>query len=92
MDTPADIPARLIEYLDEARAPLPPISDPDQPLQIDSLGLIRLVAFMESDLGIEVQDEELVVENFVTLRSIGKLIASKTASEAPPNETLGQRS
>ncbi len=92
MDTPADIPARLIEYLDEARAPLPPISDPDQPLQIDSLGLIRLVAFMESDLGIEVQDEELVVENFVTLRSIGKLIASKTAPEAPPNETLGQRS
>lgn len=77
-----------MEYLDEARAPLPPVSDPDQPLQIDSLGLIRLVAFMESDLGLQVQDEELVVENFLTLRSIGKLIASKTPSEAP-SETIG---
>ena len=50
------IPPKLKEYLDEARAPQPAITDPDQPLQIDSLGLIRLVAFMESDLGIRVED------------------------------------
>jgi len=73
-----NIPPKLKEYLDEARAPLPAITDPDQPLQIDSLGLIRLVAFMESDLGIRVEDEELLAENFATLRSLDALIASKS--------------
>ena len=73
-----NIPPKLKEYLDEARAPLPAISDPDQPLQIDSLGLIRLVAFMESDLGIRVEDEELLAENFATLRALEALIASKS--------------
>jgi acyl carrier protein len=73
-----NIPPKLKEYLDEARAPLPAIIDPDQPLQIDSLGLIRLVAFMESDLGIRVEDEELLAENFATLRAIDALIASKS--------------
>ena len=34
-----------------------------------SLELIRLVAFMESDLGIRVEDEELLAENFSTLRA-----------------------
>ena len=81
MDTTANIPPRLKEYLDEARAPLPAINDPDQSLQIDSLGLIRLVAFMESELGIQVQDEELLAENFATLRSLGRLLASKTTLE-----------
>ncbi len=81
MDTSANIPPRLKEYLDEARAPLPAISDPDQPLQIDSLGLIRLVAFMESELGIQVQDEELLAENFASLRSLSRLLASKTPLE-----------
>ena len=78
-----NIPPKLREYLDEARAPLPAISDPDQPLQIDSLALIRLVAFMESDLGIRVEDEELLAENFVTLRAIDALIAAKLAAGEP---------
>ena len=73
-----NIPPKFKEYLDEARAPLPPVSDPDQPLQIDSLGLIRLVAFMESDLGIRVEDEELLAENFATVRALDGLIASKS--------------
>jgi acyl carrier protein len=80
-----NIPPRLKEYLDEARAPLPPISDPDEPLRLDSLALIRLVAFMESDLGIQIEDEELLAENFATLRSMGQLIASKTPLEAEPS-------
>lgn len=75
-----NIPAKLKEYLDTARAPLPPITDPDEPLQVDSLGLIRLVAFMENDLGIRIEDEELLAENFATLRALGELLARKTAS------------
>ena len=74
-----NIPPKLKEYLDEARAPLPPISDPDEPLQIDSLGLIRLVAFMESDLGIRVEDEEITRRELrdPALRSM-TLITSKS--------------
>jgi len=78
-----NIPPKLKEYLDEARGPLPAISDPDQPLQIDSLGLIRLVAFMEGDLGIRVEDEELLAENFATLRALDALIASKSQGGEP---------
>jgi acyl carrier protein len=72
-----EIPQKLRDYINESRAPLPPVSDPDEPLQIDSLGLIRLVAFMESDCGIRVEDEELVAEHFESLRSLGELIERK---------------
>ena len=73
-----EIPQKLKDYINESRAPLSPVSDPDEPLQIDSLGLIRLVSFMESDCGLHVEDEELVAENFATLRNLGELIATKT--------------
>lgn len=72
-----EIPQKLKDYINESRAPLPPVSDPDEPLQIDSLGLIRLVAFMESDCGIRIEDEELIAENFATLRSLGDLLEQK---------------
>src|SRR6266446_1707161 len=73
-----EIPQKLKEYIDTNRGSLPPITDPDEPLQIDSLGLIRLVAFLESDLGIRVEDEELIAENFATLRKVGELLSTKT--------------
>ena len=72
-----EIPQKLKDYINESRAPLPPVGDPDEPLQIDSLGLIRLVAFMESDCGIRVEDEDLVAEHFASLRSLGELIERK---------------
>ena len=72
------IPQKLKDYINESRVPLPPVHDPDEPIQIDSLGLIRLVSFMESDCGLRVEDEELIAENFATLRSLGELIATKT--------------
>src|ERR1051325_6702652 len=75
--TQMEIPQKLRDYINESRAPLPPVSDPDEPLQIDSLGLIRLVAFMESDCGIRVEGEELVAEHFASLRSLGELIERK---------------
>src|SRR5436309_14985193 len=75
-----EIPPKLKEYIDNNRGSLPPITDPDEPLQIDSLGLIRLVAFLENDLGIRVEDEELIAENFATLRQLADLLASKTAT------------
>src|SRR5436305_226653 len=80
-----EIPQKLKEYIDNNRGSLPPITDPDEPLQIDSLGLIRLVAFLESDLGYRVEDEELIAENFATLRRLGELLATKTPT-APTAE------
>jgi acyl carrier protein len=80
-----EIPPKLKEYIDNNRGSLPPLTDPDEPLQIDSLGLIRLVAFLESELGYRVEDEELIAENFATLRRLGELLATKTPT-APTAE------
>jgi acyl carrier protein len=77
MRSTLDLPPKLIDYLNERRAPLPPITDPDQPLNIDSLELIRLWAFLESDLNIVVEDDELLVDNFSTVRNMAKLINAK---------------
>jgi acyl carrier protein len=74
-----NIPPKLKEYLDESRAPLPPITSPEEPLRLDSLGLIRLVGFMESELGIRIEDDELLVENFETLGALDRLIATKAS-------------
>jgi acyl carrier protein len=80
-----EMPPKIKEYLDNNRGSLPPVTDPDEPLQIDSLGLIRLVAFLENDVGYRIEDEELIAENFATLRSLGELLATKTPT-APTGE------
>jgi len=83
-----EIPSKLKEYLDNTRGSLPAVTDPDEPLHIDSLGVIRLVAFLESDLGIRVEDEELIADNFATLRQIGQLLATKTPTGPTPEAKL----
>jgi acyl carrier protein len=75
-----EIPLKLKEYIDNNRGSLPPLTDPDEPLHIDSLGLVRLIAFLESEFGYSIEDEELVAENFATMRSLGELLATKTPS------------
>ena len=80
-----EIPQKLKEYIDNNRGSLPPVTDPDEPLQLDSLSLVRLVAFLESDFGYRVEDEELIAENFATVRSLGELLATKTPT-APTGE------
>src|SRR5437870_1785146 len=61
-----EIPQKLKEYIDANRAPLPPVTDPDEPLQMDSLALIRMVAFLENEMGITINDEELLAEKIET--------------------------
>jgi len=73
-----EIPSKLKEYLDNTRGSLPAVTDPDEPLQIDSLGLIRLVVFLENEFGYRIEDEELIADNFATLRQLGQLLATKT--------------
>jgi acyl carrier protein len=68
------IPDKLKEFINELRQPLPPVTDEDEPLRMDSLAVMRLVAFLESDLGFVVDDAQLVLENFETLRGLGRML------------------
>lgn len=72
------IAPKIIDFINQTRSPLPPLTDPDEPLQIDSLGLTRLVLFLENDCGYRVEDDELIPENFFNLRTLGALIAKKS--------------
>ena len=72
-----EIPQKLKQYIDNNRGSSPPITDPDEPLNVDSLGLVRLVAFLESELNCPVADDDLIAENFATLRKLGELLATK---------------
>jgi acyl carrier protein len=53
---------------------------PDYPLLenrvIDSLGLFRIVDFLETAYGVKIPDGQLVPSNFATLQSIAKLVES----------------
>ncbi|MGH7981642.1 MAG: acyl carrier protein [Candidatus Udaeobacter sp.] len=80
-----EIPQKLKEYIDNQRGSLPPVTDPDEPLHLDSLSVIRLLAFLENELGCRVEDEQIIAENFATLRKLGELLATKTPT-APKGE------
>ena len=73
-----DIPQKIKDFIDNNRGSLPPVTDPDEPLQLDSLGIVRLVAFLENDLGYVVENAELIPQNFRTLRQLGQLLSTKT--------------
>jgi len=82
-----NLPDAIINYLNEERAPLPAISDPDQPLQMDSLALMRFIAFLESDFNVVVEDYELVAENFENLHTLAALIGPKLRARAKAVQT-----
>jgi acyl carrier protein len=44
---------------------------------IDSMGVMQLVSFVEETLGVAIDDEEIVPENFASLRALAKLVAAK---------------
>lgn len=44
---------------------------------LDSVGILQVVAFIESRYGVQVDDEELVPEHFGTLAGISRLVESK---------------
>jgi acyl carrier protein len=44
---------------------------------IDSLGIMKLVDFIEKEFRVKIGDEDLVPENFETLDDITKLLAQK---------------
>lgn len=44
---------------------------------VDSMGLLRLVAWLEETFGVEIADEEVVPANFGTIAAIERLLAAK---------------
>ena len=72
------LPNPIIEFINTSRLPLSPVQDPDEPLNLDSLGVLRLTAFLDNDCDIRINDEDIILENFETLRRLEGLIASKS--------------
>jgi acyl carrier protein len=59
------------------------LKDSDRLLEegiIDSLGVLDLVAFLESEFSIQVLDEELLPENFRSIEGIAGFIERKSKS------------
>ncbi len=46
---------------------------------IDSLGIQKLIAYLESSFSINIADMEVLPENFETVRSISSFVRKKTA-------------
>jgi acyl carrier protein len=47
---------------------------------VDSTGIIELVAFVEKSFGIEVEDDDIVPENFDSIANIAKYLENKLNS------------
>jgi len=44
---------------------------------IDSIGILKLVSFIESHFGIKVENEDIVPENFETLNDMSRFVEKK---------------
>jgi acyl carrier protein len=63
-----------------------PIGDEDSFLEtgvVDSMGVMELVAFVQSEFGIEVAQHEIVVENFDSIRKLANFVQKKLLLKAP---------
>lgn len=49
---------------------------------IDSTGVLELVAFIQETYDITIEDEELIPENFDSIRNVSDFVARKTNSGA----------
>ena len=62
--------------------------DPDEDLLeqriIDSMGILKLVVFLEETHGIKVMDEDVVPENFQSLNSIVRFVERKMQNKERP--------
>ena len=83
--TPAegsDVAARIRAFIvEELLAPQPAATfDDDTPILsglLDSGALMRLMAFLEEEFDVEIDDDEVVADHFASVRHIDRLIESK---------------
>ena len=55
---------------------------------IDSLGIFRLVAFLEDNFRVRISDDEIIHENFQTINEIERFVSAKQAKK---NEAASTR-
>jgi acyl carrier protein len=48
---------------------------------LDSMGIMKLIVFIEENFGMKVEDEEIIPENFQSLNSIVAFIGRKTQNK-----------
>ena len=48
---------------------------------IDSFGIVQVVAFIEKEYGINLTDEDLMVENFRSISALAELIIRKNSQK-----------
>ena len=69
----------IVEEVAATRPPQPPA--PDFPIiesgLVDSLGLFKLIAFVEERLKVKIAPEEIVLENFATIGAIVALVQKR---------------
>ena len=47
---------------------------------VDSMGVLEIVQFLEAELGVTLEDEDLVGENFETIQNIADFAAAQKSS------------
>ncbi len=47
---------------------------------LDSVGIFEMLFFLESHYGVQIGDQDLIPDNFQTLRAIAKLVAAKAGA------------
>jgi acyl carrier protein len=82
MDLPDQIRGYIVEnflFGDEG-----PLTSDDQSLLdsgiIDSVGVMELVSYLESDHGLQIQDEDLVPENLDSVANLAAFVRRKKAA------------
>jgi methoxymalonate biosynthesis acyl carrier protein len=48
---------------------------------LDSLGIMKLILFLENNYAVKISDDDLTLENFTSILSINSLIDRKRAGE-----------
>ncbi len=46
---------------------------------IDSLGLLDVVAFLEDEMGVEIDDDDMTPENFASINELARFVERKRA-------------
>ncbi|MCA9140137.1 MAG: acyl carrier protein [Planctomycetales bacterium] len=67
------------ELVGDASEPIPPDADLLGSGRIDSMGIMRLVAFVESEFQISVPPEDVTIDHFESPRTIAFYIQSSIA-------------
>jgi acyl carrier protein len=87
METPAAIKDKIRDYIQESAkyTGVTGITDDSSLIEagvIDSLQLVRVVAFIEDTFGVNVADEEILPQNFESINGMELLVMAKLAEKS----------